>query len=212
MKIKKKLSKAVSDLKKHLPSDGKMAEVLAFIEEQISLLEENETNSSDEKSFPVPSELALGEFALFSDGACRGNPGPGSWAMMMQASSGEVLVAEAAVEEQTTNNRMELTGAIKCLEYFYDYSQKNKNNGRAWLFTDSRYVVDGISKWVPQWKERGWKKADNKAPENIDLWQQLDEAYRKVSVNFRWVKGHAGHPQNEYCDQLANEALDNDGF
>ena len=85
--------------------------------------------------------------------------------------------------------------------------------GAVFLYSDSKYVVDGIQKWVPGWKRRGWKKADNKAPENLDLWQELDVLVSKFDeLQFKWVKGHSGHPQNEFCDQLANKSLDESGF
>ena len=112
----------------------------------------------------------------------------------------------------TTNNRMELEGALQALEALTREDTKALSKS-VFLYSDSKYVVDGIEKWVPGWKKRGWKKADKKEPENLALWQELDTVVGKFKkLRFQWVKGHAGHPQNEYCDQLANQALDEAGL
>ena len=156
------------------------------------------------------------DFALFSDGACRGNPGPGAWGSFGQNHRGEVIFEGSGVEASTTNNRMEMEGALKALKNLQSYL-KGKDEGRedsvqrasVFLFSDSQYVVNGMMFWVKGWKKRGWKKSDRRTPENIDLWKQLDEAREKFwKVSFYWVRGHDGHPQNEYCDELANRALD----
>ena len=164
--------------------------------------------------FPVPDEV-MGKrwgFALFSDGACRGNPGPGAWGVMAQNSLGEVIFETSGMESDTTNNRMELVGAIEALEKFSEYASKFSlptEDTSVRLFSDSKYVVDGISSWVPGWKKRGWRKADRKVPENLDLWQKLDAMAALFSdLRFLWVRGHDGHPQNERCDRLANDVLD----
>lgn len=165
--------------------------------------------------FGPPENLKTEGFAVYSDGACRGNPGPGAWGMVAQDHKGEVLFYDSAVDEETTNNRMELRGAIEGLSSLLEYFEKNNlpSNTEVRLVSDSKYVLDGITKWVPGWKSRGWKKADKKAPENVELWKELDEVVASFSnIDFEWVRGHQGHPQNEYCDQLANEALDNEGF
>ena len=159
---------------------------------------------------PLPSEI-LGHksrVALFTDGACRGNPGPGSWAYLAQDHHGELLTQRAACEEHTTNNKMELKAIIFGLKDLMMAYPKSE----IWVYTDSKYVVDGMKSWVAGWKKRGWKKADKKAPENLDLWQELDELNSKGRIIFNWVKGHSGHPQNEYADQLANKELDANGF
>jgi ribonuclease HI len=168
--------------------------------------------------FPLPHEItSLNDaFALFSDGACRGNPGPGSWGSMGQNINGEVIFEASGVDTVTTNNKMELEGAIQALERLKSHQQAGGLSAKTpvILYSDSKYVVDGIMKWVPGWKRRGWKKADKKTPENVEQWQELDRLKLEFgeALSFRWVKGHAGHPQNERCDQLANLALDEAGF
>lgn len=155
--------------------------------------------------------LQLQAFSVFSDGACRGNPGVGSYGIVAQSPDGEVIFTASEYFELTTNNRMELLGAIKGLELTLRHlaNLKMSQNTAVILYTDSRYVVDGLEKWLPNWKARGWKKADNKEPENIDLWKNFDFITSKFkNLKLRWVKGHSGHPQNELCDQLANEELD----
>ena len=174
--------------------------------------------SFSKESFPLPSEVTYKQnsFALYSDGACRGNPGPGAWGILGQNSKGEVLFESFGVERSSTNNRMELQGAIKALEEFHSYSQKKKMTiNKIFLFSDSKYVLEGIKTWVPGWKRRNWRKADNKKPLNLDLWQQLDKMvgkFKKEILHFRWVKGHSGNPQNDYVDSLANKALDESGY
>ena len=164
--------------------------------------------------FPIPEEVVDRRwgFALFSDGACRGNPGPGAWGVMAQNSVGEVIFEASGMEPDTTNNRMELVGAIEALEKFMEYAEKFSlptEDISVRLFSDSKYVVDGISSWVPGWKKRGWRKADRKVPENLDLWRKLDAMVSTFSdLRFLWVRGHDGHPQNERCDRLANDVLD----
>lgn len=162
----------------------------------------------DEQSqMPLPKEIKQGDLALFSDGACRGNPGPGAWAFVIQNSKGEVIQNDYGVVEETTNNKMELLAAIKAIEAI-----SKEHILDVHLYTDSRYIVDGIQKWIKSWKSRGWKKADKKEPENLDLWKRIDELTIKHSVNFYWVKGHSGHAQNEMCDSLANKGLDEAGY
>jgi ribonuclease HI len=165
--------------------------------------------------FGVPKEAAdVDAFTLYSDGACRGNPGPGAWGSLGQDPAGTLLFEISGIDFRTTNNRMELEGAIKAIETFIEHLEVNELplSTPVFLYSDSKYVVDGLEKWVPGWKGRGWKKADKKAPENLELWQQLDALKGRVpQINLRWVKGHAGHPQNERCDQLANIALDEAG-
>lgn len=163
--------------------------------------------------FPVPGEVAgrEGAFALFSDGACRGNPGPGAWGAMAQDHGGRVLFEASGGEERTTNNRMELTGALEALRRLRAFlgSGRAGADGPAVLYSDSKYVVDGVTLWVPAWRRRGWRKADRKVPENGDLWRELDgERAAWPDLRFLWVKGHSGHPQNERCDGLANAFLD----
>ncbi len=150
-------------------------------------------------------------FHLYSDGACRGNPGRGGWGILAEDSQGTVLFEDMGVDNRTTNNRMELQGAIEVLKQLQKYL-KQTSVGEGFvvrLFSDSKYVVDGISKWVLGWKKKGWKKADKKVPDNLDLWKELDRLKGMfVNLQFIWVKGHNDHPQNERCDYLANKALD----
>lgn len=157
----------------------------------------------------LPEEVTNADVvALFSDGACRGNPGPGSWGFVCQVEEGKYEFENAGVDKHTTNNRMEMTGVIEALKYGRD-----NHSGKSFImFTDSKYVVDGINSWVEGWKKRGWKKADKKEPENIGLWKKIDELNQSLNITFKWVKGHAGHTQNERCDQLANIALDEAGY
>jgi ribonuclease HI len=136
---------------------------------------------------------------IFTDGACRGNPGPGGWAALLVCGSErkEVSGAEAA----TTNNRMELSAAIGGILAL-------KRRCRVKLFTDSKYVLQGITEWLPNWKARGWKTAAKEPVKNQDLWQQLDSAVVAQDIEWHWVKGHSGNEGNEYVDQLANQAID----
>ena len=206
METKKSLKRKINSLKKSLSDPALDAHFDALHMAADSFIEEK-TSSSSELS--LPSEIKNQEdLALFSDGACRGNPGPGAWAYIVQDKSGEVIAKDQDVAAKTTNNRMELAGAIEALKFLKD----SKKSGTFYLYTDSRYVVDGIEKWVAGWKARGWKKADKKEPENLELWKLLDQLNNELKVNFKWVKGHAGHPQNELCDQMANEALDEAGY
>lgn len=167
---------------------------------------------------PIPMELTdVAEgYAVFSDGACRGNPGPGAYALIVQNSKGEVVLKSSSVEVPTTNNKMELSGVIKGLHGLFEKFQEDGFSGShlpVFVYSDSKYVVDGIKLWVPGWKSRGWKKADNKEPENLALWKELDQLTSSFQkIDFIWVKGHAGHPQNELCDQMCNSALNEAGF
>jgi ribonuclease HI len=135
---------------------------------------------------------------IHTDGACRGNPGPGGWGALLRANGTEkeLYGGEAA----TTNNRMELMAAIRALEAL-------KRPSRVKLYTDSIYVMKGITTWIHSWKRRGWRTADKQPVKNEDLWRQLDEARSKHEVEWHWVKGHAGHPENERADQLANKGI-----
>ncbi|HEV7165087.1 MAG TPA: ribonuclease HI [Gammaproteobacteria bacterium] len=139
------------------------------------------------------------ELEIYTDGACRGNPGPGGWAAIILI-DGEEKVLQGA-ESQTTNNRMELTAAIMAL-------RELSPGSAAILYTDSEYVMKGLNEWLPGWKAKGWKTAAKKPVKNQDLWQALDEANARQRVTWRWVKGHAGNAGNERVDQLANQAID----
>ena len=135
----------------------------------------------------------------FTDGACRGNPGPGGWGVLLRFGGHEKELSGG--ESHTTNNRMELSAA---LEAFRALSQ----TCNVTLTTDSTYVRDGITQWVSKWKANGWKTAAKKPVKNQDLWMALDEQCQRHAVDWQWVKGHAGHPENERADQLANAGID----
>jgi ribonuclease HI len=136
---------------------------------------------------------------IYTDGACRGNPGPGGWGALLSWNGQQKELCGG--ESPTTNNRMELTGAIRALESLREPCAVT-------LHTDSTYVMQGLTTWLPGWKRRGWKTADNKPVKNQDLWQQLDAACQRHTIDWRWVKGHAGDAGNEAADALANRGLD----
>lgn len=135
---------------------------------------------------------------IFTDGACSGNPGPGGWGVILRHGDTEKELNGGAAE--TTNNRMELTAAIEALEAL-------KRPCTVRLYTDSVYVKDGITKWITGWKRNGWKTAAKKPVKNVDLWQRLDAALGAHDITWNWVKGHAGHPENERADELAREGM-----
>ena len=136
---------------------------------------------------------------IYTDGACLGNPGPGGWGVLLRWRGAEKELSGG--EAETTNNRMELMAAIQGLEAL-------KRPGRVTLTTDSTYVKDGITKWIFNWKKNGWRSAVKKPIKNVDLWQRLDAAVVGHDVNWRWVKGHAGHAENERVDNLARAAAE----
>lgn len=136
---------------------------------------------------------------IYTDGACRGNPGPGGWGALLRAGEREKELYGA--EAQTTNNRMELMAAIRALEAL-------KRPVEVSLTTDSEYLRKGITEWLPQWKRRGWKTADKKPVKNQDLWERLERALGRHRIRWHWIKGHSGHPENERADRLANRAID----
>jgi ribonuclease HI len=135
---------------------------------------------------------------VFTDGACSGNPGPGGWGAILRY--GDTVKELNGGEANTTNNRMELMAAISAL-------QALKAPCEVDLYTDSVYVKDGITKWIHGWKKNGWKTADKKPVKNVELWQALEEAQHRHKVVLHWVKGHAGHPENERADELAREGM-----
>jgi ribonuclease HI len=139
------------------------------------------------------------EVDIYTDGACRGNPGPGGWGALLQFKSQEKELSGA--EAQTTNNRMEMLGAIMALAAL-------TRSCRVRLHTDSKYVCTGVTEWLPNWKARGWKTADKKPVKNQDLWERLDAEAQRHEVKWIWVKGHAGNAGNERVDRIANAAID----
>ena len=135
---------------------------------------------------------------IYADGACKGNPGPGGWGALLRSGGTERELYGG--EPDTTNNRMELTAVIRALEAL-------KRRCKVRLYTDSQYVQKGISQWIHDWKRRGWRTADKKPVKNEDLWRRLDELAGAHEVEWHWVRGHAGHPENERADELANKAI-----
>jgi len=139
------------------------------------------------------------EVEIYSDGACRGNPGPGAWAAVLRYQEHEKRLSGA--ERHTTNNRMELMAAIQALEALHRPS-------KVCLYTDSQYVQKGITQWVENWKRNGWRTTNSSPVKNVDLWQRLDAVCLRHQIDWRWVRGHAGNSGNELVDQLANTAID----
>jgi ribonuclease HI len=136
---------------------------------------------------------------LFTDGACRGNPGPGGWGVLMRFGNEEKSLCGG--ESETTNNRMELTAVIEGLLAL-------KRPCEVKVTSDSTYVLKGVQEWMPNWKKRGWKTASKQPVKNVDLWQKLDAVIGEHKIDWRWVKGHSGHRENEIADQLANRGID----
>ncbi len=136
---------------------------------------------------------------IFTDGACKGNPGPGGWGALLRYGDEEKELYGG--EAETTNNRMELTAVIRALEAL-------KRKVSVAVTTDSVYVRDGITKWIHNWKRNGWKTAQKKPVKNDDLWKELDELSQQHEIEWHWVKGHAGHPENERADELANMGIE----
>ena len=137
--------------------------------------------------------------AIYTDGACRGNPGPGGWGVVLRYENCEKTLRGG--EMQTTNNRMELTAVIEGLRAL-------REPCKVTITSDSTYVLNGVTKWMENWKKKGWKTNGNKPVRNVDLWKQLDNAVGEHQLYWQWVRGHSGHRDNELADQLANEATD----
>ena len=135
---------------------------------------------------------------IFTDGACKGNPGPGGWGVLLRLGEHEKRLYGGELE--TTNNRMELLAAIRGLEAL-------KRPASVVLTTDSQYVMKGVREWMPNWKKRGWKTASKQPVKNVDLWQQLDALVSQHDVEWRWVRGHTGHRENELADELAHRGV-----
>lgn len=146
--------------------------------------------------------LTMKEVAIFTDGACRGNPGPGGWGVLLKYNGREKRLHGG--EPDTTNNRMELLAAIKALFAL-------KESCSVDITTDSQYLRKGITEWIIKWKRNGWKSASKKPIKNQDLWQKLDEEISRHEVRWHWIRGHSGHPENEIADRLANRGIDECG-
>jgi len=145
----------------------------------------------------------VAELYAYTDGACSGNPGPGGWGVLLIAKDGDTVIKERDLcggEPETTNNRMELMAAIMALETLARPSELT-------IITDSAYVKNGITGWLHGWKRNGWRTTSKKPVKNVDLWQRLDEARDRHHVTWEWIKGHAGHPENERADELARAGM-----
>ena len=143
--------------------------------------------------------MASERVEIYTDGACKGNPGPGGWGALLRYRGKERELWGG--EPNTTNNRMELMAAIQALEAL-------KRPCRVTLTTDSRYLQQGVTEWLANWKRRGWKTAGRQPVKNVDLWKRLDEAMSRHDIEWHWVRGHTGHPENERADRLANRAIE----
>jgi len=153
--------------------------------------------SNQQPGFPAFVLTAIVE--IFTDGACRGNPGPGGWGALLIYGAHRKTMHGG--EPDTTNNRMELRAAIEALNAL-------KGPSHVRLHTDSKYVMDGINQWMPNWKKRGWKTSNKKPVKNKDLWRELDEAIARHKIDWKWVRGHSGVAGNEEADELANRGID----
>ncbi|MEI6096975.1 MAG: ribonuclease HI [Alphaproteobacteria bacterium] len=145
----------------------------------------------------------MAQLYAYTDGACSGNPGPGGWGVLMIARNGDVVVKERTLqggEPQTTNNRMELLAAIAALEALTKPVEIT-------IVTDSAYVKNGVTEWIHSWKRNGWRKAGRDPVKNAELWQRLDAAQQSHKVHWEWIKGHAGHAENERADELARAGM-----
>jgi ribonuclease HI len=217
MVTKKAVERSLYKLKELLTGQGEAESSIELLLQKLKTLDGSLFSEKKEKttaSYPLPENFKLADsihkVALFCDGACRGNPGPGSWASVAQVAENEFLFTASGFELLTTNNKMELEGVIQGLEQI---REQEGNFQTIFVYSDSKYVVEGIEKWVIGWKKRGWLKADNKPPENLELWKNLDRLKESFNrIEFHWIKGHAGHPQNEYCDRMANQVLDESGY
>ena len=142
---------------------------------------------------------------VYTDGACSGNPGPGGWGVLIVTDSSESIELNGG-EKHTTNNRMELTAAIKALEFFAKQEDKQLSLEQLEIYTDSNYVKDGITIWIKNWEKNNWKTADKKNVKNIDLWKKLKDLTKSRQIEWKWVKGHSDNPMNDLVDRLARES------
>lgn len=215
----KKHLKTLEQIKELLVEHGTFKEISESWDKVYRAVADIPERSPSKETAPLGPPAELKDFpqglALYADGACRGNPGPGAWACVAQNQQGEVVFEASGFDQLTTNNRMEIQGAINSIIMLEQHLQNNPfaQMEPLMFFTDSKYVVEGMNQWIAGWKGRGWKKADGKPPENLELWQELDELKERFPrLRAQWVKGHNGHPQNEFCDQMANRLLDAEGF
>lgn len=208
----KNLLSSLKKISSLFPEDQEVQKSCSFLSKKISEKKEEDYIEVD-RVFPLPKEIKTEhDFAIFSDGGCRGNPGPGSWGVVIQSSKGEVIFEASSFDEHTTNNKMELLGAAKGIEFLFELKEElnlEPDQMNIHLYTDSKYVCDGLNQWMAGWKKRNWKKSDGSPVLNQEYWLKLDQLIAKPkSFKAHWVKGHNGHPQNERCDELCNIILD----
>ena len=144
------------------------------------------------------------EIKIYTDGACVGNPGPGGWAAIINQESNKIEIIGGEI--LTTNNRMELTAAIKALEYCLEKETKQLSLKEVKIYTDSNYLKDGITVWINNWEKNNWKTTDKKNVKNVDLWKKLKELTKMTQIEWYWIKGHSQNPMNELADKLAKKA------
>lgn len=173
--------------------------MLPVLSRQEMIIENGSEMNNLEVSILKANNLAINRVEIFTDGACRGNPGPGGWGALLRFNGVDKSLSGA--EPETTNNRMEMTAVIEALKTL-------KRPCVVDITTDSKYVKDGITSWIINWKKRGWQTAAKKPVKNVDLWQRLDTLALEHKVTWHWVKGHSGHAENEHADDLATGAID----
>lgn len=177
-------------------SEEQLEGLYQVLKSEIKKLDEKDSKTSESQPLEDTGEV----FHIWSDGACSGNPGPGGWGTLLRHAGNEIELS--GYSPDTTNNIMEMTAAIKGLE-------KTPAGSTVILTTDSQYLLNGITKWIIGWKRKGWKKADGKPVLNRELWIKLDKLCAERQVDWKWVKGHSQHPENERCDFLATQAVKN---
>lgn len=160
----------------------------------------------------APKGATTRHYVIATDGACRGNPGPGAWGAILFANEGNIAIGRprelVGTKRQTTNIEMELTAAVRALTWLNSKNRPEHRSAPVTLFTDSQYVTKGMTEWVPGWLSNGWRNSKRKPVEHRDLWEALIEAAKGRDIAWTWVRGHAGHPENERADALAQSALD----
>jgi ribonuclease HI len=202
------LEESLKQLSKNINNSINDKNINIFLSSLIDFFEQSSLSEKIESKEPVQFEN-VSKYIIYTDGACRGNPGPGGYGFVILDQDLNILKEQNGYYENTTNNQMELMAARKALSYLKEQNQSKYNKLNILLVSDSKYVLDGLKSWLQGWKKRGWKKSDKSAPENLELWKQLDELTSNLcNISYQWVKGHSGEKYNERCDELANEAID----
>jgi len=202
----KKVNKLIEELKVLLKENPN---ALFYLDELTRSCSENANsdNQLTENNSDTANESNKEFFYIYSDGGCRGNPGPGAYGFVIKDHQKNLVKEDSGYFPNSTNNKMEMMACIKGLDYLsknFDLSKLNVT-----LISDSQYLLKGMKEWMIGWKKRGWKKSDKKEPENLNLWKQLDQFKTDIkTVEYEWVKGHSGHAENERCDELVNICLD----